>query len=34
MQLVLQEVCGTSKDRCIWSGKNKGNLRDAIASST
>ena len=33
MQLVLQGVCRMSKDRCIWSGKDRGDLRDAIAGS-
>ena len=33
MQLVLQEACRTSKDRCMWSGKNGGDLGDTMAGS-
>ena len=34
MQLVLQEACGTSKDGCMWSGKDRGDLGDTMAGST
>jgi len=31
MQLVLQEACGMSKDGCMWSRKDGGDLGDAMA---
>ena len=34
MQLVLQGTYGTSKDECIWSRKDGGNLGNTMASST